>query len=163
MDGCNSLNTTTFGHKLTAASGCFRSFSMPTSRPNNRLMSNSPNDVEQATWNDLPVSVSARLVPRFAWQTASIDLVIGDQVVMRTGGAFKFVGQVASSFEARGTRHVAKLEWARGTLRSFPYQLAVDGIALRTGRVSIENRWIGLWPWLAVGGIVLRDALASAR
>ena len=82
---------------------------------------------------------------------------------MRTGGVFKFVGQVAASFDAAGARHEARLEWGRGTLRSFPYQLAVDGIALRSGRVSIENWWIGLWPWLAVGGIVLWNTLASAR
>ena len=126
-------------------------------------MSNSPSGVEEATWNGLPVAVSARLVPRFAWQTASIDLVIGDEVVMRTGGAFKLVGHVAGPFEVRGSRHEARLDLGRGTLRSFPYKVAVDGIALKSGRVSIDNWWLGLWPWLAVGGIVLWDALASAR
>ena len=56
--------------------------------------------MEEADWNGLRVAVSARLVPRFAWQTASIDLVIGEQLVMRTGGVFKFVGQVVGSFDA---------------------------------------------------------------
>ena len=126
-------------------------------------MLNSPISVEEADWNGLPVAVSARLVPRFAWQTASIDLVIGEQVVMRTGGVFKFVGQVVGSFEARGSSHQATLEWGRGTLRSFPYRLAVDGVPLRRGRVNVDNWWVGLWPWLLVGIVVLWDALAGVR
>ena len=119
--------------------------------------------MEEADWNGLPVAVSARLVPRFAWQTASIELVIGEQVVMRTGGVFKFVGQVAGSFEARGGSHQATLEWGRGTLRSFPYKLAVDGVPLRRGRVNVDNWWVGLWPWLLVGIVALWDALAGVR
>jgi hypothetical protein len=47
-----------------------------------------------ASWNGSRVGIAARLVPRFAWQTASIELAIGDQVVLRTGGVFKVVGEV---------------------------------------------------------------------
>lgn len=124
-------------------------------------MSNSSNAVEGSIWNGLPLTVSARLVRRFAWQTASIDLTVGDQVVMRTGGVFKFVGKVVRPFEINGVCHEATLEWSRGTLRSFPYSLTLDGISVRSGRVGIDNWWIGLWPWLAMGAVVLWDVLTS--
>jgi len=107
------------------------------------------------------VTVSARLVRRFAWQTASIDLTVGDEVVMRTGGVFKFVGKVVRSFEIDGACHEAALEWGRGTLRSFPYSLTLDADPVCNGRVSVDNWWLGLWPWLAVAAVILWMVLSS--
>jgi len=39
-------------------------------------MTDLPPDAAAATWNGLALRVSARLVPRFAWQSASIEVVL---------------------------------------------------------------------------------------
>jgi hypothetical protein len=96
------------------------------------------------TWNGLPISVSAHLVARFAWQTASIDLTVGDDVVLRTGGAFKLTGKVVGPFMVNGVPHEATLECGLARSRSFPYKVTLDGDLVQDGWVGIENWWIGL-------------------
>lgn len=123
-------------------------------------MSSSPTDVAKTLWNGLPVCVSARLVGRFAWQTASIDLTVGDEVVLRSAGVFKLVGKIDGPFEFSGVRHGATLEWGRVASRSFPYKVTLDGDLVLSGRVPIDNWWIGLWPWFAVAVIIFWNVLA---
>lgn len=101
-----------------------------------------------AGWHgDAPV-LSARLVPRYAWQTASIRVTIGEQVVLETGGVLKLVGSVTQTFEHEGAVRQARLEWGRGTLVSFPCRLAIDGVPVLDERVGVANWRVGLWPWL---------------
>jgi len=106
------------------------------------------------TWNGLPLKLSARLVSRYAWQTASIVLEIEDHVVLQTGGVYKAVGETMEAFEVRGERHEAKLRWSLGTPRSFPCQVFIDGAPVRSERVRVDNWWIGLWPWIPFALIV---------
>jgi len=40
--------------------------------------------VVSAPWQGQPVSVSCRMVSRYGWTSASIDVAVGDQVVLRT-------------------------------------------------------------------------------
>src|SRR5438034_342849 len=56
-------------------------------------------------WNGSRLAVTAKLVPRYLWQTASIDVFLDEQCILRTGGQFKFVGSHASEFVYRGTTH----------------------------------------------------------
>jgi hypothetical protein len=69
--------------------------------------------VVSAPWQGQPVSVSCRMVSRYGWTSASIDVAVGDQVVLRTGGVAKLTGEHTEQFEVRGTRHVAGLRWGR--------------------------------------------------
>jgi len=112
-------------------------------------------DVAEAAWNGFALRVSARLVRRYAWQTASIELAIDDKVVLETGGVPKFVGVMTQAFEVQGSRHVAKIQWGRGLLKSFPYQVSIDNVEVRRGRVEIGNWWVGLWPWIPFAAFVL--------
>ena len=43
-------------------------------------------------WQGSPIRVEARLIPRFLWTTASIDVFVGQQCVLRTGGQMKATG-----------------------------------------------------------------------
>jgi len=107
---------------------------------------------DRPTWKGLPLRLSARLVPRYAWQTASIRLAIGDATVVDTGGVLKVTGIVARTFEVDGAVHEARVEWGRGTLRSFPCKVAIDGVVVLDERVAVANWAVGLWPWAPFAG-----------
>jgi hypothetical protein len=99
-------------------------------------------------WNGLPLQLSARLVPRYAWQTASIRLAIGDDIVVETGGVLKFTGAAVQTFEQEGAVHEVRIEWGRGTLVSFPCKVAIDRAEVLSTRLAIANWGVGLWPWI---------------
>ena len=122
-------------------------------------MTDLPQDAADAAWNGLALRVSARLVGRYAWQTASIELAIDDRVVLETGGVLKFVGAMTRAFDVEGVSHVAQVQWGRGLLKSFPYEVAIDGVEVRRGRVTIGNWWVGLWPWIPFAAFVLWASL----
>ena len=103
------------------------------------------------------MSITARLVPRYAWQSASIDVAVSGRVVLRTGGVMKLVGKHTETFESDGTEHSAEVTWGKATLRSFPFSLSIDGVAVLESRVPIANWWLALWPWaLFIGFIAWR-------
>jgi len=106
-------------------------------------------------WNGSRLGVKAKLVPRYLWQTASIDVFLDEQCILRTGGKFKFVGSHASEFEHRGTTHNAVLTWGFAGLRSFPFRLTLDGQAILESRVYMSNWPIALWPLVVFAGILL--------
>ena len=94
-----------------------------------------------------PVSITARLVPRFAWQTASIDIAVSDRNVLRTGGVRTIVGKHTETFASDGIEHCVEVKWSKGSLRSFPFSLCIDGLPVVESRVPIANWWLSLWPW----------------
>lgn len=51
------------------------------------------------------MTITARLVPRYVWQSASIDVVVGGRVVLRTGEVLKLVGKHAETFASDGIKH----------------------------------------------------------
>ena len=93
-------------------------------------------------WRGSAIRVSARLIPRFLWQTASIDVFVDGQCVLRTGGQLKLVGTASSPFEHLGSSHVAKLEWGFAGIRSFPYKLTIDQTEVTKSRVRIQNWYV---------------------
>jgi hypothetical protein len=101
---------------------------------------------EIATWQGNAIQVTARLVPRCLWTTASIDVFVGDQCVLRTGGRMKLIGFCCQKFTCLGQTHSAEVSWGAGRLYSFPYQVRIDGVPVKEGRVRVQN-----WP---VGFIV---------
>jgi hypothetical protein len=92
------------------------------------------------SWQGKTVSVRAHYVPRFAWTTASIDVYLDDQCVLRTGGQFKLTGSHSATFTDGGQEHRMELTWGGSGGFRFPYQLRIDGVPVADAHVAIENR-----------------------
>jgi hypothetical protein len=103
-----------------------------------------------APWSGAVFEISARSVPRYLWQTVSIDVSLAGQKVLKTGGVFKFVGDRVARYSFEGSEHVASLSWGRASLRFFPVKLAVNGVTIFDDRVPITGWWKGLWPWALI-------------
>jgi hypothetical protein len=106
-------------------------------------------------WQGSTIEVQARLVPRFLWTTASIDVFVGEQCVLRTGGRMKLIGCCSQTFAHSGAEHVAEVSWGGGLLYSFPYQARIDGVVVKEGRVRVQN-----WAWGLILPLVLIGLLA---
>jgi len=109
--------------------------------------------VVSASWQGQPVAVSCRMVCRYGWTSASIDVAVGDQVVLRTGGVAKLTGEHTEQFEVRGMRHVAGLKWGRAWWHAFPFALKIDDVAVIESRVRIGNWWLAWWPFYLTLGV----------
>jgi hypothetical protein len=92
-------------------------------------------------WHGSPIDVQARLVPRFLWSTASIDVFVDQQCILRTGGQLKATGSHSTTFTHSGSTYTAELSWGCGLLFSFPYKLRIDGTPISEARVRVQN-----WP-----------------
>ena len=93
-------------------------------------------------WQDSTVDVQARLVPRYLWNTASIDVFLDGQQILRTGGQLGLTGSYSATFTHGGSTHTAELRWGfSGLSFPFPYQLRIDGANVVVSRVRIRN-----WP-----------------
>jgi len=105
-------------------------------------------------WNGIAVGVTARAVPRYAWTTVSIDVAVDATTILRTGGAFKFVGNRAARFMLDGKEHTAELAWRTAKLRSFPIELSIDGSPVLKTDVPFRNWWLSQWPAALIVGVV---------
>jgi hypothetical protein len=96
-------------------------------------------------WQGNKVNVQARLVPRYLWNTASIDVFLDGQCILQTGGQLKLNGSHSATFTHSGSPHTAELSWSSSGLSfSFPYQLRIDGVPVAASRVNVQNWPIGL-------------------
>jgi hypothetical protein len=111
-------------------------------------------------WNGVAVGVTARAVPRYAWTTVSIDVAVDATTILRTGGAFKFVGTRVEKFMLDGKEHTAELVWSAAKLRSFPIKLSIDGSPLLKADVPVKNWWLSQWPLVLIVGAVAWDVLS---
>jgi hypothetical protein len=109
----------------------------------------------EASWNGARVFVRSRVVGRYAWMTATIDVTVDDIVVLRTGGVLKAVGRSAEAFEFRGSSHTAEINWGLGWGPSFPFDLKMDGTSIKKSRVPVENWYFAYWPFLAALGLLV--------
>jgi hypothetical protein len=118
-------------------------------------MTNHLNMSADNKWQDGTVDVQARLVPRFLWTTASIDVFLDGQCILRTGGQFKFTGSQATTFAHSGATHTVELSWGvTFSLFSIPYQLRIDGVQVSASRVPIRNWPLGMTVAI-LGGVLL--------
>jgi hypothetical protein len=101
-------------------------------------------------WRGRSVEVTARLIPRYLWTTASIDVYIDSECVLRTGGQMKSVGTATDEFYASGSIHTVELTWGRPGIGSFPVTIAIDDEFVADSRVCVENWPIGLWPFITL-------------
>jgi hypothetical protein len=95
-------------------------------------------------WEGSTVEVRARIVPRFLWTTASIDVYLDGRCILKTGGQMKAVGSTLAEFYHGGAAHTAALSWGQARMShslslTFPYQLFFDGAKIIVSDVSVEN------------------------
>jgi len=102
-------------------------------------------------WRDKPVRVEAHQVPRYFWTTVSIDVFLDDRCILRTGGQVKNIGWGSAAFSEGGSLHQVEVSWGRSRMFRFPYQLRIDGVALQTSHVRVENWYMILIPACIIG------------
>ena len=116
-----------------------------------------------SSWQGKAIRVRARLVPRLLWTTASIDVFLEEQCVLRTGGQFKVTGSHAAKFDDGNSEHQAVLAWGRVRDGRFPYRLQIDGAQVEEAEVGVENRLMGFIPSLCVIAIMVSIAVLASR
>lgn len=116
--------------------------------------------VPTTNWNGVSVRVSARVVPRYAWLTTSIDVAVDDRTVLRTGGVLKVVGVRSEAVNLAGAQRQMELSWGRFTGGSFPFSLAIDGAVVLESRVAAPYWWLAFWPYAALAALL---GIALAR
>ena len=92
-------------------------------------------------WRGADLAIRARWVPRCLWCTASIDVFLAGECVLRTGGQLKIVGSATNGFDYQGTRHEAKLSWGRYERGGFPIEVKIDGEHVASSHLVVENWW----------------------
>jgi hypothetical protein len=95
-------------------------------------------------WEGSTVEVRARVVPRYLWTTASIDVFLDGRCILKTGGQRKAVGSSFAEFHHGGDVHSAELSWGHARMGhaldlTFPYQLFFDGAKIAVSEISVEN------------------------
>jgi hypothetical protein len=111
----------------------------------------------EAAWGLENVRVTARLVPRYIFMSASINVEVGGQQVFVTDGVYKLVGSQLHTFEHQGKNHTGEISWGRAKRAAFPVKLIIDGEPVLESTVRISNWWLMYWPFFLAH--VLRCAL----
>jgi hypothetical protein len=106
------------------------------------------------------IEVKARIVPRYCWTTASIDVFLDGRCILRTGGQMKVTGSSCAEFDHDGSTHSVELSWGKATGLEFPYVLTIDDAKVSLAGVPIENPTLTAIPVLIVAGVVLIGFLA---
>ena len=108
-------------------------------------------------WHDCTVEVKARLVPRYLWTTASIDVFLDGRCIVQTGGQMKFTGSSSAEFEHDGESHLVELSWGRARGIEFPYVLTIDNAKVALSDVPVKHArpvlviWVILFLALLIG------------
>jgi|ERR1035437_3613973 hypothetical protein len=105
-------------------------------------------------WRDKTVRVKARLIPRYLWLTASVDVYLDDECILRSGGKFKIMGSYSAPFNCDGSTHRVDLRCGLARIRHFPYLLQIDGTAVDDSQVYVQN-----WPMAYVIWSIIMPAL----
>ncbi len=106
-------------------------------------------------WHGSRVEVTARLVPRYLWTTASIDVYLDGLCILRTGGQMKIIGSSSAEFHHDGSAHPVDLCWGVAFHNRFPYELRIDGAKVAVSEVAVENAWLVVVPLLALASPIL--------
>jgi hypothetical protein len=101
-------------------------------------------------WNGRTVEVTAHLIPRYFWSTASIDVFLDGECILQTGGQLKTIGSSEAEFHHDGSVHAVKLTWGSAHHLSFPYQLWIDGAKVLVSDVPVANPVLIVMPGLVL-------------
>ncbi len=91
-------------------------------------------------WRDQEIEVKAGFVPQKAWIAASVDVYLGQEKILSTGGQLKFKGSCVGQFDRGKERHMVRLDWDRLLMRPFPCSLYIDEEMVFQGQVEPSNR-----------------------
>jgi hypothetical protein len=112
-----------------------------------------------ARWQNSAVEVRAELIPRCLYTTASVDVYVGDDCILRTGGVWRLWGTQSADFMHEGSGHSAELSW-RSRSRAISYELKIDGQCVLNGLVRPRNSLAALIPAaLAIPLVILLEKL----
>jgi hypothetical protein len=115
---------------------------------------------KEIRWHGSTVEVTARLIPRFLWTTASIEVFLDEECILRTGGQLKITGSSSAEFCHGGSVHHVELSWGQAHLHSFPYELRIDGAKVAVSQVFVQNwKLILLAWWIPVALVLILMAL----
>ncbi len=101
-------------------------------------------------WRGRTVEVTARVIPRYLWTTASIDVYIDAECVLQTGGQMKATGGCTAQFYDSGSTHEIVLEWGLPLITSFPVTITIDGELVVDSPVTVDYWMLALWPAIVV-------------
>ena len=106
---------------------------------------------ETLSWQNGKLDVRARMIPKYLWTTASIDVYLDDLCILKTGGQLTTRGMKTSDFQYNGLSHVAELSWTppRNGL-FYPFRLEIDQQVIDSAEVYIRN-----WPMAIVGALII--------
>ena len=96
------------------------------------------------------IEVAARLIPKFLWLTASVDVFVNSACVLQTGGKMKMTGSSSARFDDSGGAHDVELKWGWARLRWFPIKILIDGEMVAQSRAFVENWPLAHWPTAVV-------------
>ena len=111
-------------------------------------------------WHGSEVLVKARLVPRYGWTTASIDVFLDGRCIVRTGGQTKVTGSSWAVFDHDGSRHFVELSWGMARGLEFPYVLRINDAKVALSEVPVENPGLSVIPALIVISLLLIGVFA---
>ena len=100
----------------------------------------------QACWHDSDVVVTMELVPRYCWMTATVDVHVAKQCILRSGGVLKERGQSTVNFRHDGKDHVADLVWKTERDIAVSYKLLLDGELVMSSKIHPRNWALCLVP-----------------
>ena len=106
-------------------------------------------------WHGSEVEVKARIVPRYGWTTASIDVFLDGQCILQTGGQMKVTGSSSAEFDHEGSRHFVELSWGMMRGLEFPYVLRINDAKVALSEVRVENPGLSVIPAFIVILLVL--------
>jgi hypothetical protein len=109
----------------------------------------------QTVWNGSKLTVTSTLLPRAMWFTASIDVFLDGNCVLRTGGRLETTGTQTAQFVHSGKNHEVSLTWGRPSLTSFPIEIHMDGQSVLRSRVFTGNWYLSLWPFALIAAYTL--------
>jgi hypothetical protein len=107
-----------------------------------------------ALWRGRAIEVTAHLIPRCLWTTASIDVFVDSQCVLRSGGKLAAIGGVSAQFYDSGATHDIELCWGRAQIQCFPIEIKIDGEVVARSKVYVDNWPLVLWPATLVAGAI---------
>jgi hypothetical protein len=121
-------------------------------------------DRNEFQWQGKPVRVTARSVLRTLGLTASIDVEVGGQVVLATGGKFRMSDVDTTHFNDASGTHVVELRWravprsmigVRTYTQPFEYRLRLDGDVVAESTIEFNYFPAELMMTLAVGAVLM--------